>query len=166
MRNRQIIWSATALALALLTLPPAGRARAAGATPAAAPLNVVVDCRCPDVVGQEFCATLKDHLRASKSFHLANAATGLGMGVHVSSIDMWRGINDQLIDRMSAVSVTFTIFSDKLPGEIYEDSSVFRVGIHATGKMSDKIVAALGQIATVNAAALAQLRAAANPPAH
>jgi hypothetical protein len=154
---------AIAAAFSLAALCAARSARAAGAAP---PLDVVVDCHCPDVVGQKFCAALKDRIGATKSFHLATAASGLGMAVHVSSIDMWRGINDQLIDRMSAISVAFTIFSDQLPGEIYEDSSVFRVGIDATGEMSGKIVAALSQIETVNAVSLAQLRAAAKHTAH
>ncbi len=155
---------AAALALAAIAATPARSARAAESAPP--PLDVVVDCRCPDPVGQKFCAALKDKLRADKSFHLTDAATGLGMGVHVFSIDIWRGINDQLVDRMSAVSVAFTIFSDKLPGEIYEDSSVFRVGIDATGAMSDKVSAALGQIATVNAGAFAQMRAPAKTGNH
>ncbi len=154
-----------ALVAASIVLIAARSALAAGA--AAAPqIDVVVDCRCPDTVGRKFCASLKDKIGATKSFHLATAATGLGMAVHVSSIDMWRGINDQLIDKMSAISVAFTIYSDQLPGEIYEDSSVFRVGIDATGEMSDKVVAALSQIETLNAVSLAQLRAAAKHAAH
>lgn len=152
------------MVVAAILLLAARSALAAGAAPP--PLDVVVDCHCPDVVGQKFCAALKDKIGATKSFHLAAASSGLGMAVHVSSIDMWRGINDQLIDRMSAISVAFTIFSDQLPGEIYEDSSVFRVGIDATGEMSGKIVAALSQIETVNAVSLAQLRAAAKHAAH
>jgi hypothetical protein len=61
---------------------------------------------------------------------------------------------------MAAVSVAFTIYSDKLPGEIYEDSSVFRVGKDATGEMSRKIIAAIGQLVSANATLFQHLREA------
>jgi hypothetical protein len=66
---------------------------------------------------------------------------------------------------MSAVSVAFTIYSDKLPGEVYEDSSVFRVGKGAADEMSDRILAAVGQLATANKAVFEHIRATPMPAA-
>ena len=60
------------------------------------------------------------------------------------------GIDSKLTGTMSAVSVTFTIYADRLPGEVYEDSSVFRVGKTATDEMSQRILTAIGQLSTAN----------------
>ena len=62
------------------------------------------------------------------------------------------GINSKLTGTMSAVSVAFTVYAERLPGEVYEDSSVFRVGKEATDEMSQRILTALGQLATANKA--------------
>ena len=85
------------------------------------------------------------------------------MGVHFACVDMWKGIQDKLSGRMSAVSVSFTIYSDKLPGEILEDSSVFRVGKDAVPEMSQEIVTALGQLVDANASFFENMRAGAQP---
>jgi hypothetical protein len=122
---------------------------------------VNVDCRCADAVGQKFCAAFKEKVRQSTNYRLVDSATGVGMAVHFSSVDMWQGINDQLLGRMSTMSVAFTIFADSLPGEMYEDSSVFRVGIDAVPDMTTKILAGLDQLVIVNAGAIAELRAGA-----
>ena len=88
------------------------------------------------------------------------------MGVHFSCVDMWQGIDSPLAGTMSAVSVAFTIYSDKLPGEVYEDSSVFRVGKDATPEMSRKIITALGQLIGMNSSFFERMRAeAAQKPA-
>ena len=66
---------------------------------------------------------------------------------------------------MSAVSVSFTIYSDKLPGEVFEDSSVFRVGKDKVPEMSDQIVVALGQLVSANTSFFETMRAGAQPTA-
>src|SRR6266568_5142804 len=113
-------------------------------------VSVYVDCRCTDQVGQSFCAGLKQKVHDSPGYALADNTTGYGMGVHLACVDLWRGLENQLAGTMSAISLTFTIYSDKLPGEVYEDSSVFRVGKDATVEMSRKIIAAIGQLVTAN----------------
>jgi hypothetical protein len=62
---------------------------------------------------------------------------------------------------MSAVSVSFTIYSDKLPGEVFEDSSVFRVGKDKVPEMSEQIVTALGQFVSANTSFFESMRAGA-----
>jgi hypothetical protein len=126
---------------------------------------VNVDCHCPDAVGQNFCSTFKGKVHDSAGYRLADSNGGFGIGVHFSCVDLWQGINNQLLGRMSAVSVAFTIYSDKLPGEVLEDSSVFRVGKDATPDMSAKILAAVGQIVSVNSSLFNRLRAAQKSPA-
>jgi hypothetical protein len=85
------------------------------------------------------------------------------MGVHFACVDMWTGIDNKLAGRMSAVSVSFTIYSDKLPGEVFEDSSVFRVGKDKVPEMSDQIVVALGQLVSANTSFFETMRAGAQP---
>jgi hypothetical protein len=123
--------------------------------------NLNVDCRCPDPVGAEFCSGFKSKVAESPGYSLATNANGYGIGIHFSCVDLWQGIDNQLAGRMSAVSVAFTIYSDKLPGEVYEDSSVFRVGKDATAEMSRKIIAAVGQLISLNATFFQHMRAGA-----
>jgi hypothetical protein len=160
---------AIAAIAASVTAMPLASARAAAGT---SRINVSVDCRCADAVGQKFCSAFKQKLRESTNYRLVDSPVGVGMGVHLSSVDMWQGINGQLLGRMSAMSVAFTIYADKLPGEIYEDSSVFRVGIDAVNVMTIKILAGLDQLVTINAISISELRAGSSPkvaplpPAH
>ena len=123
-------------------------------------INVNVDCKCPDPVGQSFCADFKKKVGASAAYKLVENTNGYGLGVHFACVDVWKGINDRLSGHMSAVSVAFTIFADTLPGEVLEDNSVFRVGVDAVGEMSRAVVSALGQIVTANAGLFDRLRAA------
>jgi hypothetical protein len=125
--------------------------------------EIQVDCRCPDPVGQRLCAEFKNDVSSSAGYRLASGSGGSGIGVHLSSIDLWQGIDNQLAGTMSAASVTFTVYSDKLPGEVYEDSSVFRVGKDAVPDMSRKIIAAIGQLVSINTKLFQDLRK--NPPA-
>lgn len=143
----------------------------AGASPTASvaqeaktKINVNVGCRCTDTVGQSFCAAFKDEIQKSAGYQLADNTNGYGMGVHFACVDMWNGIDDKLSGRMSAVSVAFTIYSEKLPGEVFEDSSVFRVGKDAVPEMSEKIVSALGQLVSANASFFESMRTAAHTP--
>ena len=140
------------LALALLIFP--AQARAAG--PATdAKLSIFVDCHCSDAVGGDFCSALKDKISDSSAYRLVDHADAYGIGVHLWCVDMFTGlpgINSKLTGTMSAVSVAFTIYAERLPGEVYEDSSVFRVGKEATDEMSQRILTALGQLATANKA--------------
>jgi hypothetical protein len=115
-------------------------------------MDLAVECHCDDSVGQHLCADFKSDVTASPGYQLSEGNKGYGIGLHFSCVDLWGGLENGLAGRMSAVSVAFTIYSDKLPGEIYEDSSVFRVGKDATGEMSRKIVAAVGQLVTANQA--------------
>jgi hypothetical protein len=129
-------------------------------------INVYVDCRCPDPVGQKFCGDFKQTVLKSTGYRLADNIKSYGIGVHFSCIDLWQGINNQLTGHMAAVSVAFTIYSDTLPGEVLEDSSVFRVGMDAVGEMTRKILSALDEIVSVNSKLFDRLRAAARktPP--
>ena len=127
-------------------------------------INVNVACRCTDAVGKNFCAAFKDKIQKSVGYQLVDNTNGYGMGVHFACVDMWNGIDDKLSGRMSAVAVAFTIYSDKLPGEVLEDSSVFRVGKDATPEMSEKIVTALGQLASANSSFFESMRTAAKTP--
>ena len=75
------------------------------------------------------------------------------------------GIDAKLTGTMSAVSVAFTIYADRLPGEVYEDSSVFRVGKEATDEMSQNILTAIGQLAATNKNVFEKIRATPKPAA-
>jgi hypothetical protein len=121
-----------------------------GAEDAGGKININVSCRCPDAVGENFCTVFRDKIQKSVGYQLAENTSGYGMGVHFACVDMWKGIDNKLAGRMSAVSVSFTIYSDKLPGEVFEDSSVFRVGKDKVPEMSDQIVIALGQLVSAN----------------
>ena len=121
-------------------------------------IDVFVECKTTDPVGQSFCQTFKDKVTNSPGYRLMDTTRGYGMGVHFASVDMWEGINQQLAGHMSAIAVTFTIYSDKLPGEVYEDSSVFRVGHDAAPEMARQILAAVGQLVGANASFFAQMR--------
>ncbi len=120
--------------------------------------DLAVECECRDSVGQHLCSDFKSQVAASPGYRLADGGTGYGIGLHFSCVDLWSGLENGLAGRMSAVSVAFTIYSDKLPGEIYEDSSVFRVGKDATGEMSRKIIAAIGQLVNANETLFRHLR--------
>jgi hypothetical protein len=122
-------------------------------------INVDVECRCPDPVGQSFCADFKKQVSESAAYKLANNLSGYGLGVHFACVDMWKGIDKKLSGHMSAVSVAFTIDAERLPGEVLEDNSVFRVGVDAIPEMSRQIVSALGQIVAANASLFERLSA-------
>jgi hypothetical protein len=154
------------IAAGLLALVVAGLSAAVwpadgGAEDAAGKISVNVACRCADAVGQNFCTVFKTKVGKSVGYRLADNTSGYGMGVHFACVDMWQGIDNKLGGRMSAVSVTFTIYSDKLPGEVFEDSSVFRVGKDKVPEMSDQIVIALGQLVSANSSFFESMRAGA-----
>lgn len=153
------------LALALLIFPV--QARAAG--PATdAKLNIFVDCHCSDPVGGDFCSALKDKISDSSAYRLVDHPDAYGIGVHLWCVDMFTGlpgINSKLTGTMSAVSVAFTVYAERLPGEVYEDSSVFRVGKEATDEMSERILTALGQLKTANKAVFEHIQAPPKPTA-
>src|SRR6202162_6476975 len=153
------------LALALLVFP--AQARAAG--PATdSKLSIFVDGHCSDPVGGDFCSALKDKISDSSAYRLVDHTDAYGIGVHLWCVDMFTGlpgVESKLTGTMSAVSVTFTIYSDRLPGEVYEDSSVFRVGKDAADEMSQKILAAVGQLATANKTVFEHIRATPKPAA-
>jgi hypothetical protein len=131
-------------------------------------LSVFVDCHCSDPVGGNFCSGLKDKVGDSTAYRLVDHADPYGIGVHLWCVDLFTGlpgVNSKLAGTMSAVSVAFTIYADGLPGEVYEDSSVFRVGKSATDEMSQRILAAVGQIATANKTVFEHIRAASKPTA-
>jgi hypothetical protein len=122
-------------------------------------IDVDVDCRCPDPVGAGFCAAFKQKVADSPGYHLvSSSSSGYGIGVHFSSVDLWEGINAGMAGKITAVSVAFTIYAEKLPGEVYADSSVFRVGKNTFPEMTSKIVAALGQIVNLNSSLFNQMR--------
>jgi hypothetical protein len=153
------------LALALLIFP--ARARAAGGA-TDTKLSIFVDCHCSDPVGGDFCAALKDKVSDSSAYRLVDHTDTYGIGVHLWCVDMFTGlpgINGKLTGTMSAVSVAFTIYSDRLPGEVYEDSSVFRVGKEATDEMSERILKALDQLATANKTVFERIQATPTPAA-
>jgi hypothetical protein len=127
-------------------------------------IDLAVECHCTDSVGQQLCADFKSKVVASPGYRLSEGNSGYGIGLHFSCVDLWGGLENGLAGRMSAVSVAFTIYSDKLPGEIYEDSSVFRVGKDATAEMSRKIIAAVGQLITANETLFQHLREAEQKP--
>jgi hypothetical protein len=147
--------------LALLLLIFSAQARAAG-NAADAKLSIFVDCHCSDPVGGDFCSALKDKIADTAAYRLVDHTDTLGIGVHLWCVDMFTGlpgIDGKLTGTMSAVSVTFTIYADRLPGEVYEDSSVFRVGKTATDEMSQRILTALGQLSTANKTVFEHIRA-------
>jgi hypothetical protein len=148
------------LLVALLPLIPI----AEGTSADTGKFNLAVECRCADSVGKQFCAEVKDKIAASPDYRLSSGNSGYGIGLHFSCVDLWVGLENGLVGRMSAVSVAFTIYSDKLPGEIYEDSSVFRVGKDATAEMSRKIIDAVGQLKTANETLFQHLREAEQNP--
>jgi hypothetical protein len=155
LRIRGFIVAAGILALVIAALSPSdGKAEGANGK-----ININVACHCADAVGQNFCTVFKQKIDKSIGYQLADSTTGYGMGVHFACVDMWKGIDDKLDGRMSAVSVTFTIYSDKLPGEVFEDSSVFRVGKDKVSEMSDQIVTALGQFVSANSSFFENMRA-------
>jgi hypothetical protein len=150
----------------VLMLSPA-RSQAAGPA-AASRLNVFVDCHCSDPVGEDFCSTVKDDVKDSTAYRPVEHPEAYGIGVHLWCVDLFTGlpgVEKKLTGTMSAVSVTFTIYADRLPGEVYEDSSVFRVGKDATDEMSERILSALGQLATANKAVFERLSATPKPVA-
>ena len=127
-------------------------------------VELAVECHCTDVVGQQLCSDFKNNVAAGPGYHLSEGNFGYGIGLHFSCVDLWKGLENRLAGQMSAVSVAFTIYSDKLPGEMYEDSSVFRVGKGATAEMSRKILAAVGQLRTANETLFQHLREAEQKP--
>lgn len=157
MRILGFIAAASLLALVIVIVSPADR-RAEAAN---GKININVACRCADAVGQNFCTVFKQKIDKSVGYQLADNTSGYGMGVHFACVDMWKGIDNKLDGRMSAVSVTFTIYSDKLPGEVFEDSSVFRVGKDKVSEMSEQIVTALGQFVSANSSFFENMRASA-----
>lgn len=121
--------------------------------------DVYVECHCPDPVGAGFCAAFKQKVSDSPGYHLvSSSSSGYGIGVHFSSVDLLQVVNASMAGRISAVSVAFTIYAAKLPGEVYEDSSVFRIGKNTFPEMTSKIVAALGQIVNLNSDLFNQMR--------
>ena len=127
-------------------------------------IELAVECHCTDSVGLRLCADFKSNVVDSPGYRLAASNSGYGIGIHFSCVDLWGGLDNRLAGTMSAVSVAFTIYSDKLPGEVYEDSSVFRVGKDATTEMSRKIIAAIGQLVTANRALFQHLAQAEQKP--
>jgi hypothetical protein len=156
LKTPRLIFAAAALALTLGVSLPASVIRAAADD---SRIDVAVDCHCPDPVGAGFCAAFKRKVTDSPGYRLVpNSNGGYGIGVHFSSVDLWQGINAGMAGRISAVSVAFTIYAEKLPGEVYADSSVFRIGKDTFPEMSAKIVGALGQIVNLNASLFNQMR--------
>jgi hypothetical protein len=129
-------------------------------------LSVFADCHCSDPVGLAFCSDFKTKVQASTAYRLVEKPDAYGIGVHFWCVDLFDGlpgVDKKLVGTMSAVSVAFTIYADRLPGEVYEDSSVFRVGKGATDEMSQKVLAAVGQLATVNKSVFENIRATPKP---
>jgi hypothetical protein len=120
--------------------------------------DVYVECHTPDVIGSGLCSTFKEKIRQSSAYSLVDNTSTYGIGVHLSSVDVWAGIEGQLAGHMSAVSVVFTIFANKLPGEVYLDSSVSRVGKGAIPEMSEQMISAIGQQVDANAAFFTTMR--------
>jgi hypothetical protein len=152
---------ATAIILPLIILPR-GLALAAADNR----INVVVSCQCADEVGQDLCKALRADIAAAPEYRLMQDTTKqYGLGVHLACTDMLKGIKEDATGHMSAVGITFTIYSQDLPGEVYEDSSVFRVGKDAVDDMSGKITDAIGQLIKVNTKFFEHERTAATAPA-
>jgi len=151
------------LALLLLIVP--AQTQAAG-NETDTRLNIFVDCHCKDPVGDDFCAAFKDAVKDSTAYHLVDKTDTYGIAVHLWSVDLFAripGVADKLNGTMSAVSVAFTLYSDRLPGEVYEDSSVFRVGKGATDDMAQNLLSAVGQIATTNKSVFEHIRETPKP---
>jgi hypothetical protein len=125
--------------------------------------DVYVDCHTADQIGEDLCATLKDKIRRSEAYTLAYNTETYGVGIHLSSIDVFAGIAGKLSGDMSAVSVVFTIFANQLPGEIYLDSSVLRVGKGAIDDMSSQMLTAVGQQVNANSDLFNKMRTTAQP---
>jgi hypothetical protein len=124
-------------------------------------LSIFADCHCSDPVGQNFCSDFKTKVQDSTAYRLVEKPDAYGIGVHFWCVDLFDGlpgIDKKLTGTMSAVSVTFTIYADRLPGEVYEDSSVFRVGKDAADQMSDSVVTAVGQLSTANKSVFEHIR--------
>jgi hypothetical protein len=150
------------LATVVLFLPVSSRAAGGDA----GKLSLFVDCHCSDPVGGDFCDAFKDKVKGSAGYKLVDRPDAYGLAVHLWCIDLFSkipGIDSKLMGTMSAVSVAFTLYADRLPGEVYEDSSVFRVGKDATDDMAQSLLNAVGQIATANKAVFDKIRAAENP---
>lgn len=119
-------------------------------------------------MGGDFCSALKDKIGDSSVYRLVDHTDAYGIGVHLWCVDMFTGlpgINSKLTGTMSAVSVAFTVYAERLPGEVYEDSSVFRVGKDATDEMSQRILTALGQLKTANKAVFEHIQTPPKPAA-
>jgi hypothetical protein len=145
------------LVLSILIVPAEGRSAGDDSR-----LSIFADCHCSDPVGQNFCSDFKTKVHDSAAYRLVEHPDAYGIGVHFWCVDLWDGlpgIDKKLSGTMSAVSVAFTIYADRLPGEVYEDSSVFRVGKDAADEMSDRILAAVGQLATANKSVFEHIRA-------
>jgi hypothetical protein len=162
------------LAIGLFALISAKQSRAESGK-----MDLAVECPCTDRVGEQLCADFKSKVAASPGYHLAFFSTapfsvggwisrgtniGYGVGLHFSCVDLWSGLENGLAGQMSAVSVAFTVYSDKLPGEIYLDSSVSRVGKDAADEMSRKIISFIGQV-SANESLFQNLRRAEQNPA-
>ena len=129
-------------------------------------LSIFADCHCSDPVGLAFCSDFKTKVQASTAYRLVEKPDAYGIGVHFWCVDLFDGLpgtDKKLNGTMSAVSVAFTIYADRLPGEVYEDSSVFRVGKGATDEMSQKVLAAVGQLSTANKSVFENIRATPKP---
>lgn len=150
-----------ALLIAALVISPARSSAAGGATDTR--LGIFVDCHCSDPVGDDFCGAFQDKVKGSTDYRLVDHPDNYGIAVHLYCIDMFSklsSVDSKLNGTMSAVSVAFTIYAvDRLPGEVYEDSSVFRVGKDATDDMAQSLLTAVGQIATANKAVFDKIRA-------
>jgi hypothetical protein len=125
--------------------------------------DVYVDCHTPDAIGSGLCSTFKEKIRQSSGYSLVDNTSTYGIGVHLSSVDVWAGIEGQLSGHMSAVSVVFTIFANKLPGEVYLDSSVSRVGKGAIPEMSEQMISAVGQQVDANSDLFSRMRTESTP---
>jgi hypothetical protein len=108
LKTPRLIFAAAALALTLgvLLVGAASDSR----------IDVAVDCHCPDPIGAGSCVAFKQKVSASPGYRLVpNSASGYGIGVHFSSVDLWQVINAETAGRITAVSVAFTIYAEKLP---------------------------------------------------
>lgn len=156
---RDVTLAITAAALIGIASCPA--IAAGPETPTEVRTNVAITCHCTDAVGQALCDSIRKEILASKTYRADDNLKQYGLGVHLSCTDAWQGINADLTGHMSAVAIAFTIYAPDLPGEVYEDSSVFRVGKDAIDEMTEKIVDAVGQLVKTNAKIFAHERAAA-----
>jgi hypothetical protein len=154
------------IAVALLISPAFSRAAGGGTD---TKLAVFVDCHCTDPVGDDFCGAFKDKVKDSTAYKLVDRTDTYGIAVHLWCIDLFSkipGVDSKLNGTMSAVSVAFTLYAaDRLPGEVYEDSSVFRVGRDATDDMAQSLLTAVGQIVNANKTVFEKIRAAEKPAA-